>query len=292
MNPATAQPCPQARDMAILAEERNGNGAEMAQPPPPNPPWRSHRRGGRNGGNQRHEGRRENQVDPNAVFIKHTRPHKKRYFGDKCTKKADHTFHVFSNNIHGVQMDQDSPQMRKVIQNIDEYDVDIKLMQETNVAWNKISVEDQIQACMFGQVPLPSCVTAHNTTVPWPTKHQPGGTAILLTEQATCRQCGRGKDPTGLGRWTWMPIQGKQGVKVRMFSAYQPNCLNHNGGDTTVVAQHQHYYTTQSTIATNVRDRFVADFSHAVQEALDDGELIIVGIDVNDTIAHCDYHPL
>ena len=85
-------------------------------------------------------------------------------------------------------------------------EVDIKLMAETNVNWSKLADSNQLRERAFGYFRSSRSVTAHNKTTPWPKDYQPGGTAILCTEQASYRSRTVGRDKTGLGRWCWVRL--------------------------------------------------------------------------------------
>ena len=64
-----------------------------------------------------------------------------------------------------------------------------------------------------------------------------GGTAITIDEGflAHTTTNGMGKDPTKLGRWTWMRLRGKDQIHTRFVSAYRP-CKN--VGISTTWTQH------------------------------------------------------
>ncbi len=49
-----------------------------------------------------------------------------------------------------------------------------------------------------------------------------GGTACFLSPSSTHRSCAHGGDPTGLGRWSWSLLRGRQGIHTRIVSGYRP----------------------------------------------------------------------
>ena len=51
-----------------------------------------------------------------------------------------------------------------------------------------------------------------------------GGTAITIDSYMGSHktQDGSGADPTGLGRWTWVRVRGKDNMHTRFISAYKP----------------------------------------------------------------------
>jgi hypothetical protein len=84
-------------------------------------------------------------------------------------------------------------------------------MQEIGLCWNKLDPSDQWAERVM---PLPdsTSVFAHNTLEPGlSSKLQYGGVGIVATSEVRHRMTSRGKDPSGMGRWVWMRMQGKEG---------------------------------------------------------------------------------
>ena len=76
--------------------------------------------------------------------------------------------------------------------------------------------------------------------------NQYGGTGVTLTADMKSRMVSKGSDPTKLGRWTWVRIEGKAGESTVFVSAYRP-CKNTTGMD-TVWNQHVRYYQDEKRI--------------------------------------------
>ena len=90
-----------------------------------------------------------------------------------------------------------------------------------------------------------------------------------------------GSDPTNLGRWTWAKIQGRNGHFLRVVSAYQPV---KNTSETGSSYQQQLRYFREQGVHECPRTLFVRDLKHQIQEWLQEGDHIIVGLDANDDI--------
>ena len=73
--------------------------------------------------------------------------------------------------------------------------------------------------------------------------HLWGGTAILSWDKLSPYACGIEEDPSGLGRWTSARFQGRNGVFLRVVSAYRPvsHSANDGSGELTLHAQHLKY---------------------------------------------------
>ena len=106
-----------------------------------------------------------------------------------------------------------------------------------------------------------------------------GGTAYLTSKAASHKVEKKGVDPTHLGRWTWALFTGRNGIKTRVISGYRPihDATNRVG---TVYAQHQKYYHDQH-IDKEPRQGFLDDLKQQIELWRDQGNIIILGLDLN-----------
>jgi hypothetical protein len=51
--------------------------------------------------------------------------------------------------------------------------------------------------------------------------HQPGGTLTAIVDNWSSRIRGKGQDPFGLGRWSYISLKGKQDQVITIISAYR-----------------------------------------------------------------------
>ena len=68
---------------------------------------------------------------------------------------------------------------------------------------------------------------------------QHGGTAITITEAIAHHVIKRGSDKSGLGRWSWVLIQGKHKTLVRIVSAYRP--YNSDEANSVMMQHYRHF---------------------------------------------------
>ena len=54
------------------------------------------------------------------------------------------------------------------------------------------------------------------------TKKQQGGTCITMKEQYGQYVKEMGADETGLGRWSWLRMEGNNDIKTTVITAYSP----------------------------------------------------------------------
>ena len=100
---------------------------------------------------------------------------------------------------------------------------------------------------------------------------------MVATREAACRVRDMANDPTGLGRWTSMLINGKKGHSVRIVTAYNP-C--NSRGTNTVWDQQLRYFRNKGE-KRSPGLMFQKDLLHAIQSWIDDGEHVFVMMDLN-----------
>ena len=93
----------------------------------------------------------------------------------------------------------------------------------------------------------------------------------------------KGSDPTKLGLWTWVRIEGKAGKSTVFVSAYRP-CKNTTSMD-TVWNQHVQYYPDEREIEEpDVRALFLVDLCKTLAYLWDFSHHVVLGMDANDDV--------
>ena len=89
-----------------------------------------------------------------------------------------------------------------------------------------------------------------------------------ITADIKSRMASKGSDPSKLGRWTWVRIEGKAGESTVFVSAYRP-CKRTSGID-TVWNQHVRYYQDKMEIEErDVRALFIVDLCKTLADLWD-----------------------
>ena len=113
-----------------------------------------------------------------------------------------------------------------------------------------------------------------------------GGTAAALLGTTAHAAHGGGNDPTGLGRWTYIRIQGKTRSSrlhdLIVVAAYRPNPPG--VGSDTVWAQHRRYLLSKGR-KLDPRAAFVSDLQKAIRGWRNEGCEVIVGVDANEDVS-------
>ncbi len=113
---------------------------------------------------------------------------------------------------------------------------------------------------------------------------QQGGTSLLLfghlTEQLDFKESG--KDPTGLGRWTVMTLQG-EGVRTQIVCGYNP-CGNNRLNSGTSYQQQRRFFVTEKGDLSCPRKKFHDDLTGLLNQWRNEGDRIVVCMDANENI--------
>ena len=108
---------------------------------------------------------------------------------------------------------------------------------------------------------------------------QYGGTGITLKQELTARKIEHGHDISGLARWTWCRIQGKNQKHVRLVSSYRP--IKHADGEESVWSQHLRHWHNEGRMGTDPIQAFDEDLADQLLEWYNLGDLLVIGMDKN-----------
>ena len=106
------------------------------------------------------------------------------------------------------------------------WDFDVLMWTEVGTCWRKANFCDNWENRITNTNKKTKATFGCNTAELDNTKLlQMGGVGITLAGETIQRSIESGKDPSGLGRWSWDCIQEKQGQKTRVVLAHHP-CTN------------------------------------------------------------------
>ena len=202
----------------------------------------------------------------------------KDYWGHKMKKKREKTVRIAFVNVNGIGMyarDARSEDIRRFIQ---EKEVDVMGIAETNVHWGKVhayhSLWDRTKRWSSDR----RLGVAYNVHQRLPTAYQPGGTATIVVEDMAHRFHSSGHNVKGLGRWSWVKVTGKQECVTRFVTVYCPKSTGK--GMNTVYEQQLEYLHTDPTSA------FWEDLAKAIVQWQNEGDQLILMGDWNEVIVN------
>ena len=168
---------------------------------------------------------------------------------------------------------------------IDKYKIDIMGVAETNVNWRKVKHQDRLYERSKSWWEASRVHHASNLTDKTSPKHQFGRVANFSVGKILFWCQSHGKDPTNLGRWVQTCYNRKEGIKLKVITAYAP------GPYTTtrsVNAQHQFYYDSQQQ-----QKEPGAAFKHnllkLVKDSVKEGDQVMLLMDANEKVNDADF---
>jgi hypothetical protein len=110
-------------------------------------------------------------------------------------------------------------------------------------------------------------------------KVQEGGTCLMMFGPRTSSldHSAEKKDPSGLGRWSVMTVQG-EGFKTRIVCGYNP-CYNNTPNNSTSYQQHRRYFINKRKDLTCPRTKFREDLIEQLSKWREGGDKLIVCLD-------------
>jgi hypothetical protein len=165
------------------------------------------------------------------------------HWGDTLNTKDNKCVRIGCRNVNSLPITQVNSRNDELFQDISSAHIDVFGLSEINVAWNKVDYNQQPHARFHGCFENLRLGYSYNNTDPdWLSPYQPGGTMILCTGTAANRSLQFGSDESGLGRWTWVVLQGREQRKIRIFSVYRPV---KSYGATSTYRQQQRFFCEQ-----------------------------------------------
>ena len=173
-------------------------------------------------------------------------------------------------------MKKKSKKSEEVRMFMEEYSVDVMGLAETNVKWSKVRASDTLWDRTKSWFEHRALAVSYNMKDGVSTtKRQQGGTATILRDKIAHKMRDTGFDDSGLGRWSWVRIMGKQGCVTRFVTVY---CPVKTGKGNTIYTQQLRVLQEDPTV------RFWKDLGEQILQWKANGEQLIVSGDWNEKI--------
>jgi len=208
------------------------------------------------------------------------------HWGDiMINPKPFQTFRILSRNVNTLSTQQNYLQWKAASQALASCEVDAIALQETNVSWDKIHRQKISQIL---RKPTGHATTATSSSTEISTKsHQCGGTLQAIVGGWASRVVESGKDPSGLGRWSYTELQGRDNKRFIILSGYRV-CDNQSvdmGSNNTYNQQyrllHQQGYRNPDP-----RSTFLDDLIKQTKIWRAQHKAVLICIDANDNPQH------
>ena len=191
------------------------------------------------------------------------------------------------NNLTKKLSDDPKDKSNQIIQAIIDLQLDIIAMAEIGLNWRNLNDRNQWHnRTHCSRLRSPKSNFAENRTCAFEEDCVPGGVGMTTTFEATHRVSSISRDPTGLGRWASMVLEGRQDYKLRVAVAYNP-CKPATSGLLKVYDQHKFYFRGKGPPSNPDREpnqAFREDLLAAVQTWKANGEQIVIMMDANEDV--------
>ena len=172
-------------------------------------------------------------------------------------------------------------------------EADVFMASETNVNWKTAKFRNDFQRKVTNIWPANRVAFSTSDVGIEFELHEylPGGTSTMFFDNLSMRVIKVGEDDSGLGRWSYITLEGQEGRKVTFITAYRI-CSSPMRGTKTSCRQQSKVINQQemrhnkeaSTIDTNnLHMKFTADLVTFMQTLQAAGHAIVLGLDANET---------
>jgi hypothetical protein len=199
-------------------------------------------------------------------------------------KKVEGNVHLIYENVNGLNTClSDNEKVERMKEIHDELEINITAYCKHKINFkHKWNVNGFNQLFKGGEAPIQSIV-AHNVHENVG-RIQQGGTILLLfghlTQQLDLNESG--KDPTGLGRWSVMTLQGN-GVQTRIICGYNP-CGNNKLNSGTSYQQQRGFFVTKRKDLICPWKHFHNNLLEQLTKWQEEGDRLIVCMDANEDV--------
>ena len=192
---------------------------------------------------------------------------------------SNEALRIYYQNVNGIRVDKDMTQWHMALSELHDRNVGVFGMSETCVAWNdKLKYKCKAIARRINTEAAINFANVQN----WPRIYQPGGTCIGATGKWRQRVKQIGQDPSGMARWSFVSISGKD-TTLTIISAYRVCQKRISGtGPSTAYMQQWNKLRQLGHTNPNPRKAFIEDISRQITEWQEENHSIILMIDANE----------
>ena len=219
-----------------------------------------------------------------STFTRHRHAYQTQVYGEHMPLKDQNEYRIVCNNIGCLGL----PTVGNVKQNnlkdwLIQNEVDIVGWQEIGLSQHMLPKHERLAERMRDyrrrQIRVASSNNRHESIE----RFQWGGTSVIAFDTLANMSRASGADESGLGRWSWIQLEGHNNRLVRVVSAYNP-CRTPTSKFATVYSQHKRYYLTKDDDRCP-RLRFRQDLTSLLLKWQLQGESIILLIDCNEDLS-------
>ena len=207
------------------------------------------------------------------------------YYGNPMGPKADGHLRFLLHNPNRISAQNDFVDFQYICQQMLAHDVDVWGLPESGIDWKQGYPRNRCNKILKDFYPH-SRLIGSTSDIPSTEIVQYGGTCTVVTDKLTGRIESSGSDSHGLGRWSYVRLNGKNGRRITVVTVYQV-CAHQSitsAGAKTAYTQQWHLLRQAGENDPNPRESFCTDlvaFLTPLQTAGD--EIILMG-DLNEQL--------
>ena len=208
-----------------------------------------------------------------------------------------HTIRVVYQNVHRSISASDNPQTNNLLDNLNDMEADVFMASESNINWKSATCRNDFKQKVSRVWPMNKVAFSTSDVGLEFEGHEylPGGTCTIAVDNLSMRVTKVGEDMSGLGRWSFITMEGQDGRKVTFITAYRI-CSGPIRGTRTVGQQQSKIInnqemrngtSTSKPDANFLRMKLVEDLVVFIQALKAEGHAIVLGLDANETPMEC-----
>ena len=211
------------------------------------------------------------------------------HYGDRLSHSPDDSvFRCGFLNVNGLPRNKHKEKNTSLLRKLYNYNFHVIGLTEPNLHWPSLPSSHRWDERIHNVWESSHSSLAYNTTDHAPGEWQPGGCIQLSIDRAAHRVISSGRDPLGLGRWTWTRYRGRHDVTLRVITAYRP-CVQAMAGERTVHRQHERFFNRIGDTRCP-RTAMGEDLCRAISEWQESGDQIILMLDANENVSTGSFH--
>ena len=198
--------------------------------------------------------------------------------------KDDNTIRIYFQNIKGIKLTQSWDKWRDIVTEIKSRKVDIAGLVETNINWNPI--RELTAKSILRKVYWNGQMINASSDDPIPSAYKQGGSSMLVLNKPIGSIATTGIDHRGLGRWSYVILNGRNNVNIVIITAYRVCQDTGTNGDLTAFQQQYRLLRRQNIIHPHPKKVFDQDLIFQLKEWTNKKYEIILMIDANSSLTH------
>ena len=200
------------------------------------------------------------------------------YLGAQLKDKKQGILRIGFANINSLSPRKDTAKYDSIRSSLAASELDIIGLAETNKCWHLMDAQDTWKEVSKTWWRDSHVSTSYNSRDISESIYQPGGTTTTVINEYAHRVGGSGIDESMLGRWSWVTLRGKQGIKTTFITMYRP-CKS-TATENTTYAQHLRYLNLCQQEECP-RDAILKDIGDFIKSLQEQGHQIVLMADMN-----------